>query len=1114
MAVRFQLRRDTATNWTTANPVLALGEPGVETDTLKVKVGDGATAWNSLGYSITKDFTDLTNKPTTLSGYGIVDALNLSALSAVDAGGAGSFSYNNSTGAFTYTGPSASEIRTQLSAVDAGGDGSFSYDNSTGAFTYTGPSASEVRAHFSGGTGVTITNGSVAIGQSVATNADVTFNKVSTSTIDSADSSAITVETDVVMLAGLTVGNHIVPSSSENIDLGTQTLRFRDLYLSGNSAIIGDLALKRHISGGLLVADHTTGNPVNITTHNITANNITAAGTIAGNHSGEFTGNIFTNLIDSTDSSAITVTPDVVLSAGLTVGNHILPSSNENIDLGSPTNRFRTLYLAGETIDLAGVTIKKVGNAIELPTGTVIGNKAVAATDQPLNTTDNVAFANITTTGYIAGPASFVIDPAGVGDNTGTVVIAGNLQVDGTTTTINSTTVEVGDKNIVLGADATADTQNNGAGITVYRPDSTDASISWDETNDEWDITNSVNIASTATVKNLLLSSSSLPAAGNPSIALRTSDNTIYHQSGSANTIVMLDSAQNTMQSIGATSQIWNISNAEQMRLTSTGLGVGTNSPGAKLEVVGTSGTEQFRIGNTTGSTDFGITVNENASTVINSAEGATGRGIQFQSGGSNTVLFSSTGNVGIGVTEPLAKLHIRDGAIEDTSGSIIRMDLSGINAPWEIQATNGGTSANRKLNFYAGGAVNLDILTLTQAGNIGIGTNSPGTKLDVLGSVGDVATFRQANVVLKVGTTNFGNGEVYYDSYPTNNPSLRSAQIWRQGSVDSMRLDTSGNLCIGSTSPGNAGALNLSVGNPGTTVGGLQLWATTSGTHYVQFGDSASGADPYRGYIGYAHTADALVFGTAAAEKTRIDSSGNLLVGTTASNARLHVVGTASGSGWTTAFGNGTAYQGVAGFGDTALGNGTWNWQSTSTPGSGTAQFWTRFASATSGGTTVHNVVVDGDVLVGTTITSGNSGSVGMRKGGTGELILLANNGGLFHQAVGNYYLVTTAGGGTSDITLKKNVQQLSGALAKVCAIRGVNFEFIEEQKSTPDNGIQVGVIAQEVEEQYPEIVVTNEDGIKSVRYEKLVAPLIEAIKELKADNDALKARLDAANL
>lgn len=45
-----QFRRDTAANWTAANPTLAAGEPGFETDTLKAKIGDGATAWNTLAY--------------------------------------------------------------------------------------------------------------------------------------------------------------------------------------------------------------------------------------------------------------------------------------------------------------------------------------------------------------------------------------------------------------------------------------------------------------------------------------------------------------------------------------------------------------------------------------------------------------------------------------------------------------------------------------------------------------------------------------------------------------------------------------------------------------------------------------------------------------------------------------------------------------------------------------------------------------------------------------------------------------------------------------------------------------------------------------------------------
>ncbi len=50
MAVTIQVRRDTAAAWTAANPVLAAGELGFETDTTYYKIGDGTTAWNSLAY--------------------------------------------------------------------------------------------------------------------------------------------------------------------------------------------------------------------------------------------------------------------------------------------------------------------------------------------------------------------------------------------------------------------------------------------------------------------------------------------------------------------------------------------------------------------------------------------------------------------------------------------------------------------------------------------------------------------------------------------------------------------------------------------------------------------------------------------------------------------------------------------------------------------------------------------------------------------------------------------------------------------------------------------------------------------------------------------------------
>ena len=60
MATRIQIRRDTSGNWTLNNPVLALGEPGLETDTLIVKYGDGSTAWNSLAYANIDSLADFT----------------------------------------------------------------------------------------------------------------------------------------------------------------------------------------------------------------------------------------------------------------------------------------------------------------------------------------------------------------------------------------------------------------------------------------------------------------------------------------------------------------------------------------------------------------------------------------------------------------------------------------------------------------------------------------------------------------------------------------------------------------------------------------------------------------------------------------------------------------------------------------------------------------------------------------------------------------------------------------------------------------------------------------------------------------------------------------------
>jgi hypothetical protein len=78
MAVaRIQIRRDTASNWTTANTILTEGELGYETDTRKAKIGNGTSAWNSLPYLIySLGFSDLASTPNTIAGYGITDAFD------------------------------------------------------------------------------------------------------------------------------------------------------------------------------------------------------------------------------------------------------------------------------------------------------------------------------------------------------------------------------------------------------------------------------------------------------------------------------------------------------------------------------------------------------------------------------------------------------------------------------------------------------------------------------------------------------------------------------------------------------------------------------------------------------------------------------------------------------------------------------------------------------------------------------------------------------------------------------------------------------------------------------------------------------------------------------
>ena len=165
-------------------------------------------------------------------------------------------------------------------------------------------------------------------------------------------------------------------------------------------------------------------------------------------------------------------------------------------------------------------------NAIDGEITTLQSNVSSLQSLQGTETTDSPTFNNLTLTGYIAGPASMTIDPAAVGDNTGTLVIAGNLQVDGVTTTVNSETLTVSDKNITLASNATSNSTANGAGLTVA---GANATLNYNGTTDEWEFNKNLRLSGNIFCTNVE-PSNNIQLLDNKKLLVGTaSDLQIYH---------------------------------------------------------------------------------------------------------------------------------------------------------------------------------------------------------------------------------------------------------------------------------------------------------------------------------------------------------------------------------------------------------------------------------------------------------------------------------------------------------------------------------------------------------------------------------------------------------
>ncbi|OGR57128.1 MAG: hypothetical protein A2X36_15070 [Elusimicrobia bacterium GWA2_69_24] len=571
-------------------------------------------------------------------------------------------------------------------------------------------------------------------------------------------------------------------------------------------------------------------------------------------------------------------------------------------------------------------------------------------------------------------------------------------------------------------------------------------------------------------------------------------------------------------------------------------VGLGTSAPDDRLHVVG-----QVRIDDDTDTTDKGClryngTANQleysNDCAAFQSFAASSGGGwtddgtqVRLQTG-TDAVVIQSTltvqgdafsvglstlvvkeGRVGVGTTAPGAKLEVQGAAnvfsrfdftatrgvlrlINNSMGLANTTDLgidfspdvgnpfAGIYSGWQ-ESTSDGFLAFKTSNDY--GATLPERVRLTSTGNVGIGTTAPsaGYRLDVSSPgasgirISDSANtsslrFEFDNAASTITAAKNGAFATSID-FRTQLPA---------GSLNDTMTLNAGNVGIGTTDPKSA--LDLS--------GGVLTFGSTSSSSTVR--QDLTTDDLVITNNRNAADSDIVLKTMAASERMRIQGDGNVGIGTTNPAAKLDVDG------------------------DVAVG----------------APSATAVIKADGGPLQIRGTT---DVVLHTDSDNDTSGDIVFQKGAAGSPTNLARitNGGNFR--VGNHlndaYLLTVDGdvaigqgtvgcvvdrdgtiiAGTciSDERLKKDVRPLDPVLPRLAALRPVTYNWRSQEFPEFHFGdaSQTGLVAQEVEKAFPELVETDPKGFRRVNYSQLPLYLLQALKEQQKKIGELETALAA---
>lgn len=421
----------------------------------------------------------------------------------------------------------------------------------------------------------------------------------------------------------------------------------------------------------------------------------------------------------------------------------------------------------------------------------------------------------------------------------------------------------------------------------------------------------------------------------------------------------------------------------------------------------------------------------------------------------------------------------------------------------------------NTSIRFPAADTVTVETsgaerMRIDASGNVGVGTASPSTILDL--SVAATAGLRIRNGVQNVTS-------LFYNQ--TNGSTLvRGATDSGTGFLvfetgigsERMRIDTSGNVGIGTTSP----SADLSVGSTTTSSGDVHLRTTKTAVELTPSNSDAGGMDINVGWV--AGGQGPLKFSLGSTERARIDSSGNVGIGTSSPSAIVH----ASKSTASDTYFRATNSLVSSVFGTSSSGE-TYVYNSGAYP----IRFFTNDTERA-------RIDASGNLLVGTTANIGSARAIfqnlnagqwasfsrgndyakgTMIEGSSGYADFFYYNGttssfaGYISLSSGTTSYVTS-----SDERLKTNIVNAPSALASVCEVKVRSFDWKDGAGS-----VEYGVVAQELNKVAPEAVVEGrdkQDGSIEIPWgfdgAKLVPRLVKAIQELKAEVDSLRAQLN----